>query len=201
MRGQNRAYKDGAGCWKTIGPVARKLGKALGRVAAALGNVVTAIGVPAAVMGMWAAIGIGGGVVALLVPSIAPVTRDDLGTIVLTGVFALVAAMYCAAYHGDRQDEAERLRRENEEQATRRKRPGEKAGTQPQGSKKGWWSVLGVSQTASIDEIKRSYRAKLQKYHPDRVFGHGSEFIELADELTKGLNAAYAQAKLERRFR
>jgi hypothetical protein len=63
----------------------------------------------------------------------------------------------------EQQREAERRREANEQyQARTRKRQGEGAGTQPQGSKKGWWSVLGVSQTASIDEIKRSYRAELK---------------------------------------
>lgn len=35
-------------------------------------------------------------------------------------------------------------------------------------SKKNYYDILGVSKTASLDEIKKSYRKLAMKYHPDR---------------------------------
>jgi DnaJ-domain-containing protein 1 len=57
-----------------------------------------------------------------------------------------------------------------------------------------WWIVLGVAPSASKDEIVRKYRYKIKQYHPDRVVGLAPELLQLAEEQTKALNAAYANA-------
>jgi DnaJ-domain-containing protein 1 len=57
-----------------------------------------------------------------------------------------------------------------------------------------WWSVLGVAPSTSKDEIVRNYRRRIKQYHPDRLAGLAPEFIELAEEHTKALNQAYANA-------
>ena len=53
------------------------------------------------------------------------------------------------------------------------------------------YKVLGVSPTASDDEIKKAYRDLARKYHPDKYAG--SDLAELAEEKMKEVNAAYEQ--------
>jgi len=53
--------------------------------------------------------------------------------------------------------------------------------------------VLGLSSTASADEIVAAYRGLAQKYHPDKVIHLGPEFQALAEEKMKAINAAYAE--------
>ena len=48
------------------------------------------------------------------------------------------------------------------------------------------YAVLGVSNTASADEIKKAYRTLAFKYHPDRNPGDKG-----AEEKFKAINAAY----------
>jgi len=52
------------------------------------------------------------------------------------------------------------------------------------------YSVLGISQTASDDEIKAAYRALAKKYHPD--LNPGDEY---AAQKMNEVNAAYDQIK------
>ena len=61
-----------------------------------------------------------------------------------------------------------------------------------------WWTVLGVAPSASKDDIVRTYRHKIKECHPDRVVGLAPEFLELAEERTKTLNEAYANAMRSR---
>jgi DnaJ-domain-containing protein 1 len=105
-------------------------------------------------------------------------------------------------------EEAERLRRaeqqrreaelkrrqqakEEREAQGRRQRERKRLATQLQTD---WWIVLGVAPSATRDEIVRKYRHKIKQCHPDRVIGIAPELLHLAEEQTKALNGAYANA-------
>lgn len=51
------------------------------------------------------------------------------------------------------------------------------------------YSVLGVSHSASDDEIKKAYRDLARKYHPDNY--HDNPLADLAQEKMKEINEAY----------
>ena len=57
-------------------------------------------------------------------------------------------------------------------------------------SNKDYYSILGVSKNASADEIKKSYRKLVLKYHPDKNPGDKS-----AEEKFKEINEAYEVLK------
>jgi curved DNA-binding protein CbpA len=52
----------------------------------------------------------------------------------------------------------------------------------------GYHAVLGVSQTASLDEIKTAYRKLARQYHPDLNPG-----CRAAEERFKEISAAYGE--------
>lgn len=51
------------------------------------------------------------------------------------------------------------------------------------------YSVLGVSSSASDDEIKKAYRDLARKYHPDNY--QNNPLADLAEEKMKAINEAY----------
>jgi hypothetical protein len=55
------------------------------------------------------------------------------------------------------------------------------------------YSVLGIHKGASTDEIKKAYRNKLKKYHPDIVANLklGPEYREMFEEKTLEIKKAY----------
>lgn len=56
-------------------------------------------------------------------------------------------------------------------------------------------AILGVAKGASMDEIKKAYREKLKKYHPDIVANLklGDEYKEMFEEKTREIQHAYEQ--------
>ena len=61
------------------------------------------------------------------------------------------------------------------------------------------YKVLGVSPTATDDEVKAAYRELAKKYHPDNYAN--SPLEDLATEKMKEVNEAYDQVMAERRKR
>ncbi len=55
------------------------------------------------------------------------------------------------------------------------------------------YKVLGVSPSASDDEIKKAYRALVKKYHPDRYATAPKEVQAQVQEKIKQINMAYDQ--------
>lgn len=62
------------------------------------------------------------------------------------------------------------------------------------------YKILEISPEASIDEIKKAYRAMAKKYHPDKVTHLGDEFQKAATEKFKAVNNAYEEIKKQRNF-
>ena len=59
------------------------------------------------------------------------------------------------------------------------------------------YQVLGVSPTASDDEIKKAYRELARKYHPDNY--HDNPLADLAQERMKEINEAYEAVQSQRK--
>ncbi|UKM65682.1 DnaJ domain-containing protein [Flavobacteriaceae bacterium GSB9] len=62
------------------------------------------------------------------------------------------------------------------------------------------YKVLEIDKTATVDEIKKAYRAMAKKYHPDRVRHLGKEHQEGAEEKFRHVQKAYEQLQKERGF-
>lgn len=62
------------------------------------------------------------------------------------------------------------------------------------------YAVLGISPSASPEEIKKRYRHLVAEYHPDKIIGKGlpQEFVELAETRFKEIQAAYEEIKTQR---
>lgn len=61
------------------------------------------------------------------------------------------------------------------------------------------YKVLGVSSSATDEEVKEAYRALAKKYHPDQYAD--SPLADLADEKMKEINEAYDTIVAQRRGR
>jgi hypothetical protein len=55
-----------------------------------------------------------------------------------------------------------------------------------------FYELLGVSRSASPDEIKRAYRREIARYHPDRFVNASPEDLEYARRRSQLLTEAYA---------
>jgi DnaJ-domain-containing protein 1 len=83
-----------------------------------------------------------------------------------------------------------------------RPRPSQSQGRRSgHGTERHYRQVLGISETATPEEIKAAYRSQLAKYHPDKVNHMADEFRDLADSRTKEINEAFAYFKQKYGFR
>ena len=64
-----------------------------------------------------------------------------------------------------------------------------------QKSSKSAYEVLGITVSASTEEIKIAYRKMASLYHPDKVAHLAPEFREMADRKMKEINTAYSSIK------
>ncbi|MGN0854244.1 MAG: TerB family tellurite resistance protein [Kiritimatiellia bacterium] len=62
------------------------------------------------------------------------------------------------------------------------------------------YSILGISVNASDDEVKKAYRQKAKKYHPDTLRAQGlpDEMVGKATEQMVRINAAWSEIKAAR---
>jgi hypothetical protein len=63
-----------------------------------------------------------------------------------------------------------------------------------------WYEVLKVNPEATIAEIKSAHRLQLKQNHPDNVATLGVRIREAAEAESKRINAAYEEARVQRRF-
>ncbi|MDE0308679.1 MAG: co-chaperone DjlA [Acidiferrobacterales bacterium] len=64
------------------------------------------------------------------------------------------------------------------------------------------YKMLGLSENADDDEIKRAYRRKMSRLHPDKLVSQGlpDEMIEMATEKTKQIRAAYDRIRERKKY-
>ena len=63
-------------------------------------------------------------------------------------------------------------------------------------AKRDYYEVLGVSKTATPDEIKKAYRSLSRKYHPDANINNPNK--DQAEEKFKQVQQAYDQIMKEK---
>ncbi len=64
--------------------------------------------------------------------------------------------------------------------------------------KKDPYQVLGITSSATDDEVKKAYRRLAMKYHPDKVANMGEEIKKNAEAQFREINEAYEQIKTAR---
>ena len=64
------------------------------------------------------------------------------------------------------------------------------------------YRILDVTENATVIEIKKAYRRKMNANHPDKLIAKGlpKEMIDLATQKTQQIKAAYEQIRKIRRF-
>jgi DnaJ-domain-containing protein 1 len=62
------------------------------------------------------------------------------------------------------------------------------------------YSILGVSETASMDEVEQAFRRKISDYHPDKVANAAVEIKELAEQRAREINSAFEEIQKNRKF-
>ena len=63
------------------------------------------------------------------------------------------------------------------------------------------YEILGLSPSASVDEIKKHYRELISRYHPDKFSGmKDPDFTKLAEQKFQQVQGAYEDLKKARGF-
>ncbi|MBA7525485.1 Co-chaperone protein DjlA [subsurface metagenome] len=62
------------------------------------------------------------------------------------------------------------------------------------------YEIFGLEPAASDEEVRAAYRRLAAQNHPDRVANLGEEFVKVAEEKFKTINAAYEEIRKEREF-
>ena len=55
-----------------------------------------------------------------------------------------------------------------------------------------YYDILGVSKTATAEEIQTAYRALIKKWHPDKFANSSDEEKKKAEEMSRKINEAYS---------
>jgi DnaJ like chaperone protein len=65
------------------------------------------------------------------------------------------------------------------------------------------YAVLGLTRSASDEQIKQTYRNLVREHHPDRLVAKGmpEEFVERANKTLGAINAAYDRIEKERNLK
>ncbi len=71
--------------------------------------------------------------------------------------------------------------------------PGENRTAEKENAPRSPYDILGVSPSATQNEIKTAYRKLASQYHPDKVAHLGEELQKLADQRFKEIQHAYEQ--------
>ena len=62
------------------------------------------------------------------------------------------------------------------------------------------YKILGISKSATNDEVKKAYRSMAKQHHPDKVSHLGDDIKEKAKEKFQQIQQAYEDVKRERKF-
>ena len=62
------------------------------------------------------------------------------------------------------------------------------------------YDILGLSKTASDDQIKTTYRKMVKKYHPDKLTDVSDDVVKMAKEKFQSVKDAYDKIRKQRNF-